>query len=198
MGKKENLEGKKFGKLIVLTEGEKSRSGKLQWKCQCACGNVKEIRPDSLKSKRTISCGCYMKTRATRHGKEGTRTYHIWEGMKQRVCNDNPESFSYKYYIEKGIALEDPRWLKFENFLLDMGEAPEGKTLDRIDNNKGYCKENCRWATRTDQQNNRSNSIKIKIENKLHTVAEAMQILQRSRTTVLRKYHKGDFYDIRL
>jgi hypothetical protein len=64
----------------------------------------------------------------------------------------------WPHYGGRGIAVEDPRWLQFENFLADMGEPPPGLTLDRRDNERGYCKENCRWATRIEQRNNRRDS----------------------------------------
>ena len=80
-------------------------------------------------------------------------TYHSWSSMKQRCLNKNRTNF--KFYGDKGILICD-RWLNsFENFLEDMGTRPDGMTLDRIDTTKGYCKENCRWATHKQQANNR-------------------------------------------
>jgi len=79
-------------------------------------------------------------------------TYRSWEMMKQR-CN-NPANASYEHYGQRGITY-DPRWESYQNFLADMGEKPEGLTLDRIDVNKGYCKVNCRWATHAMQRANR-------------------------------------------
>lgn len=79
------------------------------------------------------------------------REYKSWNSMKNR-CN-NSKLKEYKNYGARGISY-DPKWEKFENFYNDMGKRPEGATLDRIDVNKNYCKENCRWATKTEQQRN--------------------------------------------
>lgn len=90
-----------------------------------------------------------------KHGhsfKKLSPTYKTWLGMKQRCLNSNHTA--YKYYGAKGKSVCD-RWLKFENFLEDMGERPKEKTLDRIDSRLGYFKENCRWATFVEQQANR-------------------------------------------
>lgn len=91
-----------------------------------------------------------------KHGFTGTSTYCIWNAMKQRCLNIN--STSYKFYGEKGITICD-KWLSFEGFLEDMGERPSDKSLDRIDGNKGYYKENCRWATNKEQGYNRIKSF---------------------------------------
>lgn len=87
-----------------------------------------------------------------RHGYRGTRTYGIWRGIKQRC--DNPNSKAYPRYGGRGISY-DPKWEDFVNFLADMGEAPEGLSIDRIDPNGNYCRENCRWVTDIEQQRNR-------------------------------------------
>lgn len=80
-----------------------------------------------------------------------SKTYSVWDSMIQR-CN-NPKATKYNNYGGRGIT-HDPSWFKFVNFLKDMGERPEGLTLDRIDNEKGYCKENCRWASYEEQNRN--------------------------------------------
>lgn len=95
----------------------------------------------------------------TSHGKRYTRAYQSWADMKTRILNPNCKD--YKYYKDKSI---DESWLDFENFYRGMGERPEGLTLERIDNLKGYCKENCCWATRKTQANNkRHRSVRQKL-----------------------------------
>lgn len=88
-----------------------------------------------------------------KHGRSGTRTYEIWCKMRAR-CN-NPENDKYKYYGAKGITICS-RWSCFENFLEDMGEAPEKLSIHRRNNDKGYRKSNCEWADQTTQSRVRS------------------------------------------
>jgi hypothetical protein len=88
------------------------------------------------------------------HRQSSSRTYASWQAMKTRCTN--PNNCHFERYMRKGITY-DPHWEKFENFLTDMGERPEGMTLDRFpDKNGNYCKNNCRWATPTEQSNNRN------------------------------------------
>lgn len=150
-----NVLGQRFGHLVVKSyEGIESR--KAMWGCTCDCGGTLKVRGNSLLTGRTKSCGCLqVSTRVTantKHGMRSSRTYNIWLGMVQRATNPNNPATSY--YKERGIGVcED--WLEFKNFLKDMGEAPEGLTLDRVNNDEGYKLANCRWATRSMQTINR-------------------------------------------
>jgi len=132
--------------------------------CKCNCGKETIVRGSDLKSEKTKSCGCFLKKggRLTHgHSKIGkvSKVYMVWCDIKKRCNNKNNKD--YKYYGGRGIKV-CKRWSKFENFLRDMGEVPSGLTLDRINNDLGYFKKNCRWATRKEQANNqRSNRKKI-------------------------------------
>lgn len=123
------------------------------WLCSCECGTEKVIRSNALRSGRTKSCGCMS---GAKHGhrrpSETSPTYISWLSM-QRRCN-YPDDADYANYGGRGINVWAP-WADFKVFLKDMGERPAGHTLDRIDVDKGYTPENCRWATPKDQARNR-------------------------------------------
>jgi len=152
-----DLVAQKFNKLLVIEiDSSKDRGfGKqLYWVCQCDCGKTTSVDSWSLRNNKIKSCGCLRHTYnggSLKHGMWQTRTYHTWEGMKQRCLN--PEATRYPDYGAIGITVCE-RWLDFKNFLEDMGERPKGKTLDRIDPFGNYEPSNCRWATPYEQQHN--------------------------------------------
>ena len=116
---------------------------------RCDCGTEKAVRSDHLRKGRVVGCG---KCRVLVHGYTGTRTYGAWRRMRRRCKPGGPES---RWYSDRNIAVCE-RWEKsFKAFLQDMGECPEGLELDRIDGDKGYFRENCRWADRSAQTRNR-------------------------------------------
>lgn len=127
--------------------------------CLCDCGNITIVLGTNIRSNNTKSCGCRRKRVASTigknktHGMSYTRTYRSWIKMKERCLNPNHDH--YHRYGGRGIKICDRWLLSFENFLEDMGDRPEDRSLDRIDNNNGYEKNNCRWATRIEQNINR-------------------------------------------
>lgn len=135
-------------------------NNKNYWKCLCKCGTETVVYGSKLLSGTTKSCGCYHREaaakRLTTHGMKHTRTYKIWWRMVTRVTNPNDADFIR--YSELGMA---ESWKKFENFYADMGEAPEGLSLDRMNNDRGYFPDNCRWATDFQQSINKSNTVKV-------------------------------------
>ncbi len=168
MGKLINLTGKRFGRLTIIERVQNNKYNKPQWLCRCMCNNKTIVSGHDLKNNNTKSCGCLRKT----HGYSGCQqniTYVTWYNMIQRCTNSNRKD--YEYYGRRGIKVCD-KWLSFESFLEDMGEKPKGLSLDKVDNNKGYCKANCRWVTRKEQQRNRRNNILITIDNITKCLAE--------------------------
>jgi hypothetical protein len=168
MKKKEIKKGDKFNYLTSIEEAEsfKSPSGSVyrRFFFRCDCGNLCLMTIHNVTRGTTKSCGCHSYKVSQKinlqHGHSGrvsnngkvTRTYKSWTHMRDRCLNSNCKAYSN--YGGRGISISE-RWMKFENFLEDMGEVPEGLSLDRIDVNGNYCKENCRWANKTTQSRNR-------------------------------------------
>lgn len=155
----DDLIGKVFGRVVVDSfagwihpEGRQSRVS--TWNCTCSCGEKIVKRREALQD--YSSCGCWFKEKISesskKHGMSGTPTHQSWRKMLER-CYSN--SYAQKeYYQERGIEVCE-KWHTFEGFYEDMGERPQGMTLDRIDVNDGYHKGNCRWATCGVQSYNR-------------------------------------------
>ena len=165
-----NLQGFRFGSLTVLQLGEKQRPmNGAWWLCLCDCGTQKNIPATDMVQGKINSCGCEHAERIGNanitHGKSNSRTYKLWMAMRNRCDRVNQD------YSCRGIVY-DERWKSFENFLEDMGEAPEGLSLDRIDCNGNYHKANCRWATREQQANNTRANVFIEWDGKKQTVAQ--------------------------
>ena len=155
--------GRTYGKWTVVDRAP-SRKGKggTQWHCVCECGTERIVEAGALTTGHSRSCGCarkeYQSISLTRHGhsrckgNKASPTYSTWHGMRNRCQNASHKQ--YADYGGRGIKVHEP-WTLFENFLADMGERPEGKTLDRIDVNGNYEPSNCRWATQKEQSLNK-------------------------------------------
>jgi hypothetical protein len=154
----------RFGRLTVICEAEPQ--GKYRRAlCQCDCGAERAVHTFSLTSGKTLSCGCYHSDiqrdvgRAVgkanrRHGRKETPEYRAWSAMKGR-CLD-PKHRAYRNYGARGITVCAEWVASFEAFHRAMGDRPSpDHSLDRIDNDRGYCPDNCRWATSSEQNRNR-------------------------------------------
>lgn len=173
---RKDLTNKKFGRLLVLKEvdtPENKKKKNLYWLCLCDCGNKKVICSKYLMTNNVLSCGCLQKENKTKHGMCGSSIYKKWIRMLGRCRNKN--NFKYKDYGGRGVNVcED--WHKFENFYRDMGECPVGLSIDRIDNNGDYCKENCRWASMKEQNRNKRKTIFITYNGETKCLGEWAEI----------------------
>lgn len=158
-----------FGDYLVIGFSHKTERNLNYWFCRCKCGNLKCIAATQLTRKERPARQCSSCSRST-HGKSHTRVHKIWEGMIAR-CNKEDHK-SYSRYGARGISVCQ-RWMKFENFLEDMGEPPTSKhTLERIDNDKNYEKENCEWKTMTEQNRNKSTNHKLTYKGQTMCISE--------------------------
>ena len=181
---KKDITGMQFGRLKVVTY-QSVVGGNHHWLCVCECGESRSVSTSNLNSGRAKSCGCLKRevviATYTKHGMAGSRTYNIWCNIKARCTNET--SKDYKNYGGRGITV-CKRWGKFENFVADMGEAPDGLSIDRIDNNRGYMPSNCRWATRAEQSRNTRDNYFIMFKGKKTCVTDVARILKVAPKTV--------------
>ena len=157
MGRLIDLTGNKIGRWTVISRAENGSCKQVRWECVCECGTKKSVSSQLLINGSSTSCGCVqkemMKNRQT-HGKSHrnrTPEYTTWASMIQRCTNQNNRN--YHHYGGRGIKICS-EWMDFTKFLADMGDRPDGYSLDRIDVNGDYCKENCKWSSQTEQMHN--------------------------------------------
>lgn len=136
--------GERFSRLVVISDMQKSKDGHYRCEVECDCGVIKTVTVRQLIKGQVVSCGCKRLEGMYVHGMYNTRPMRIYGHMKSRC--DNPLEAGFKEYGERGITY-DEKWKTFSGFWEDMEEGYEdGLEIDRIDPNKGYCKENCRWV----------------------------------------------------
>ena len=196
---KADLTNRRFGHLLVIEEAERDSRNRIQWLCVCDCGNTSTVRGDSLRGGLTESCGCITKEGDcnVRHGfarsyktpdQYRSRTYNIWAGLKARSLNLNHRDAHN--YCGRGITVCE-RWLKFENFLEDMGECPEGLTIDRYpDPNGNYEPGNTRWATPKQQANNTRRTHKFQHQGRSVTISDLVEISGKNHHTLYERLVK--------
>ena len=181
MGKKkyEGIEGQSFHKLTALERvAEVSRHVTYTWLCEC--GKTIKLPASSVVSGNTKSCGCIRQSREVKrskhnHGLSATNVYFVWKTMRQRCLN--PNSRDYKWYGAKGVTIcfawDNP--VAFCEWAIASGYQ-EGATIERIDSDGDYSPENCTWLTIQEQQQNKSNVIRLEYEGKVKTLSEWSKI----------------------
>jgi hypothetical protein len=182
--------GQVFSSWTVLEFAGRVKHNKQIWKCRCDCGTERNVLINSLMNGSSKSCGHnqYQISAAknTKHGMASTPTYKSWHSMIQRTeGKGGHESYPAR---KIGICKE---WLSFDAFFADMGIRPDGKTLDRIDNSKGYSKENCRWATIKEQMRNRSNTTYVVVNNEKLPITAACEKYKIGISCIRHRLRKG-------
>lgn len=176
-----------YCRLTVVKSAGSNKHGQSLWKVRCDCGTEFIAVGCSLITGNTKSCGCYSKDVHTTHGcatRKGTiNEYAIWASMKNRCLS--PTANCYHHYGGRGIKV-CKRWLKFENFLKDMGKRPSAKhSVERIDNNGDYDPSNCMWATRSVQNVNKRTTRRITFNGVTLAASEWAKKLQMKKPTLM-------------
>ena len=190
--------GTRFGKLIVIGDApsyiKPDGRHEAMSRCLCDCGTIIPIRAWVLRNGHTKSCGCLKSEIRIRlnfkhgHAVKKSKTYFIWSQMKNRCRNPNQNSFPN--YGGRGIKVCE-RWQVFENFLTDMGEKPQGKSIDRIDNGKDYSPENCKWSTRKEQNRNSRHNRIATVRGVTGCISELCEIFHLRYKTISNRLAKG-------
>lgn len=198
-----DLTGMKFGRLTVISRAKDiiSESGykTAMWNCVCDCGNTKVVRGKCLTGGVTKSCGCYAKeavsARKTKHGDAGTRLYAIWDSMRQRCYNNN--NHAYHNYGGRGISVCD-EWDDYQAFKdwalksgYDINACRGACTIDRVDVNRNYSPDNCRWVDMRAQSNNRRKTIFINCFGESHSLKDWASITGIKYETLWARYNRG-------
>lgn len=191
-----NIMKEKYGLLTPIEYSHsKNKKSNQFWLFKCDCGNEKISRLYDVKNGKINSCGCLHKRQLaernksnSKHGYFGTPTYDCWANIIDRCCN--PNSSNYNAYGDKGITMCQKWRQSFEEFLKDMGERPEGFSIDRIDVYGNYEPNNCRWANAKTQANNRTNNRKINFNNQNLNLSEWSDITGIKPTTISKRIDK--------
>lgn len=170
-----DMAGKQYGRWTAISKSHVNATGKLYWNCVCSCGTKKAIWGASLRNGISKSCGCYNSERTikqnTKHGRSGTSEYNTWLTI-QRRCYE-PTFIGYANYGGRGIAVCASWRDSFEAFFADMGLKPsKAHTIDRKNTNGNYEPDNCCWATRTQQANNKRNNVLLTLADVTLTVSQ--------------------------
>lgn len=189
-----DLSGQKFGRWTVLSRDISVEKSHAFWICLCDCGSRKSVSGSCLRRGISKSCGCLRNEdfgkKSTTHGKSYSLEYKTWQSMIARCYYPSKESF--KNYGAKGIKVCDEWKNSFEQFYKDMGKRPfQSASLDRIDNSKGYSKENCRWASMQEQERNKTNNIVVEFNGFKGCLTEVCEHFGLNLSAIRSRIYKG-------
>lgn len=190
MAKFEDLTGQRFGFWTVVGRAENTSYGAARWLCKCECGNTRVVKAQGLKNGTSKSCGCHKNDYNRIHGGKGTRLYEIWRQMIYRC--EKTKHQAYSKYGGRGITVcsEWHDFTNFRNWSISNG-YDDTKSIDRIDNDSGYCPENCRWTNAKTQMNNRSNTPHYQFNGQNLTISEWAEKTGISRSTIYGRLKRG-------
>lgn len=196
--------GRRFGRLIVIEFIERKLTH-IFFKCKCDCGNYTVVSSNNLRRNHVQSCGCLQRERASnyhfKHGESLNKTteYRTWKLIKYRCSNINDKKYSH--YGGRGVTMCKEWMESFETFLKDMGRKPcHNYSIERIDVNGNYDKNNCKWATNYEQNRNKRNNIWLQYNGKRMVLQDWAKEIGVSYSTIYEHYHKKteqeifDFY----
>ncbi len=184
-----DLTGQKFNRLTVIELIGTNEKHHCIWKCLCDCGNVTQVETAKLKNGDVKSCGCLLIEKISTHGMCHSRPYSIWHNMISRCTNVSNKR--YEDYGGRGIKVCG-KWLNFEGFWEDMGQTyKKGLTIDRIDNDKDYSKNNCKWSTPKEQSNNRRNNYLVTFNGETQTLKQWAERLNINYSTLRKRLIRG-------
>jgi hypothetical protein len=189
-----DITNKRFNRLTAIKYVGKDTHNHSVWECLCDCGKTAFVPVGCLSTGKTKSCGCLKLERSSflnrTHGKSRSPEYRNWCAMKER-CNREAHK-NYGDYGGRGIRVCD-RWeSSFENFLTDMGTRPTPRsTVERIDSDKGYSPENCRWAEMDEQQRNKRNTVRIVFNGERKSIGEWAQLLGVTVNFITKRLYRG-------
>ena len=167
----DELAGLKFNRFTVIGRAPNDKRGQTYLHVICECGVKKIVRANRVRSGETKSCGCYLIDIATTHNMAYSPENGIWRGIKKRCYNKNDKR--YDRYGGRGIRVSEEWINSFETFYRDMGARPSNKhSIERIDNDGDYCKENCKWATMKEQCMNRSSNHRLMYKGEMRSLKE--------------------------
>lgn len=189
MGKRKDIAGGRFGYLTAIAPVGIDKHGSVIWECKCDCGNVHKAVTCALTGGHTQSCGCQHHPK--KHGDSRKRLFSIHQGMKQRCYNQRDDS--YPNYGGRGITICD-EWLNsyeaFRDWALNNGYE-DNLTIERTDNEKGYCPENCIWITRAEQNRNQRKTHHVYIDGEKVTLPMLAEAVGLSDANIVSRYSEG-------